>query len=112
MFVLTTRGDHPMKAMKIAFALCFGSVLLATTGCGKSKALEAAEEYQQAACACKDAACATTATQKYAARAADMATASSGEAEAITKATTAATECVTKVSMAGIPGMPGAPAKK
>jgi hypothetical protein len=101
-----------MKAMKIAFVLCFGAGLLATTGCGKSKALEAAEEYQQAACACKDAACATAASQKFAARAADMASASSSEAEAITKATSAATECVTKAAMSGVPGMPGAAPKK
>lgn len=96
-----------MKSMKIAFALCFGSMMLvAATGCGKSKALQSAEEYEKAACACKDATCATEASKKFAERAKDMATASSGETDAITKATAAATECVTKASMAGIPGMP------
>jgi hypothetical protein len=100
-----------MNSTKIALALCLGSIALATTGCGKSKALQAVEEYQAAACACKDTACATAATTKYAARSADMATASSGEAEAITKATSAATECVTKLAMAGVPGMPAMPKK-
>lgn len=100
-----------MKTIQIAFALCFGSMLLVTTGCGKSKALLSAEEYEKAACACKDAACATDASKKFGERAKDMATASSGETEAITKATTAASECVTKISMAGIPGMPAMPKK-
>ncbi len=96
-----------MKSTKIAFALCFGSLLLATTGCGKSKALMAAEEYQKNACECKDVPCVTDASKKYAEHAKEMASASSGEAEAITKASQAAAECVTKISMAGIPGMPG-----
>ncbi len=100
-----------MKSIKIAFALCFGSMMLVTAGCGKSKALLSAEEYEKAACACKDTTCATDATKKFADRAKDSATASSGEAEAITKATSAATECVTKLAMAGIPGMPAMPKK-
>ena len=100
-----------MKAIKIAFAVCFGSVLLATTGCGKSKYLMAAEEYEKEACACKDAACATAATQKFASHSAEAASAGSGEAEAITKASSAAAECVTKAAMAGIPGMPPMPKK-
>ncbi len=100
-----------MKAIKIAFALCFGSMMLVTTGCGKSKALLAAEEFEKNACACKDATCVADASKKYAEHAKEMATASSGETEAITKATTAASECVTKVSMAGIPGMPAMPKK-
>ena len=78
-----------MNMIKVAFALCFGSLMLATT-----------------ACACKDAACVTDAAKKFSAKASDMATASSGEAEAITKATTNATTCMTKISMAGVPGMP------
>jgi hypothetical protein len=94
-----------MKAIKIAFALCFGSMMLVTAGCGPSKALVSAQEYEKAACACKDAACATAATTKFAEHSKEMATASSGEAEAITKATSAASECVVKASMAGIPGM-------
>jgi hypothetical protein len=101
-----------MKSVKIAFALCFGSMMLVTTGCGKSKALMSAEEYEKDACACKDTACATSATKKFGERAKDMASASSGEADAITKATTAASECVTKIAMAGVPGMPGLPTKK
>jgi hypothetical protein len=94
-----------MKATKIVFALCFGSLMLAATGCGKSKALLSAEEYEKDACACKDTACITTASKKFADRAKDMATASSGETDAITKSTTKATECVTKVTMSSIPGM-------
>lgn len=100
-----------MNTLKVAFALCCASLMLATTGCGKSKALMAVEEYEQTACACKDVACVTTASKKFSEKAGDMATASSGEAEAITKATTNATTCVTKISMAGIPAMPGMPAK-
>ena len=79
-------------------------MMLFSAGCGKSKALMAAEEYQKAACACKDAKCVTDAAQKFAANAQDMATASSSEADAITKATTAAAECSTKAAMAGVPG--------
>lgn len=98
-----------MKTTKIAFALCFGSMMF-IAGCGKSKALLAAEEYEKAACACKDATCATTATKAFADKSADMASASSGDAEAITKASTAAAACVTKAAMAGMPAVPGMPA--
>ena len=94
-----------MNMIKVAFALCCGSLMLATTACGKSKALMAVEEYEQNACACKDAACVTEASKKFSAKASDMATASSGEAEAISKATTNATTCVSKISMVGIPGV-------
>jgi len=94
-----------MKTIKIAFALCFGSFMLLTTACGKSKALMAAEEYEKSACACKDLACVTESTKKFGENAKDMSSASSGEAEAITKASTNASACVTKISMAGIPGM-------
>jgi len=100
-----------MKTIKIAFVMCFGSMmLLGAAGCGKSKALLAAEEYEKAACACKDATCATAATKAFADKSADMASASSGDAEAITKASTAAAGCVTKAAMAGMPAMPGMPA--
>jgi hypothetical protein len=92
-----------MKITMIAVALCVGSMMFAT-GCGKSKAVLAVEEYEKAACACKDAACATAASQAYAAKSADMATAGSGDTEAITKATTNAAACVTKAAMAGMPG--------
>jgi hypothetical protein len=97
-----------MKTNNLWWAVGFGGVMLLSAGCGKSKALTAAEDYQKAACECKDAKCVTDAAQKFAAHAQDMATASSGEAEAITKATTAAAQCSTKVAMAGIPGAPGA----
>lgn len=102
-----------MKMIKATFALCFGSMmLLAASGCGKSKALMAAEEYEKAACACKDAACATAATKAFSDKAGDMASASGGEAEAITKASTAAAACVTKAAMSGVPAMPAMPGAK
>jgi hypothetical protein len=95
-----------MKMMKLVGAVCLGSWMVFAVGCGKSKALLAAEQYEKEACACKDAACTTKAAQAFAANAKDMATASSGDAEAITKATTHAVECTTKAAMSGIPGMP------
>jgi ABC-type glutathione transport system ATPase component len=94
-----------MTMIKFACALSFGSLmLLGASGCGKSKALLATEEYEKSACACKDATCVTEASKKYAESAKDMSTASSGEAEAITKATTNAASCATKAAMAGVPG--------
>jgi hypothetical protein len=101
-----------MKTMKLVGAVAIGSLLVLTAGCGKSKALLSAEEYQTATCACKDTACVTAAATKFAASAQDMATAKSSETDAIAKATTAATECTTKVSMAAMPAMPGMPPKK
>jgi hypothetical protein len=98
-----------MKTIKLAGALAIGSLLLLATGCGKSKALTAAEDYQTATCACKDATCVAAAAKKFADNAQDMATARSSEADAITKATSAATDCAMKVTMAGMPAMPGAP---
>jgi len=101
-----------MKIMKGAFAVFFGSMLLVgATGCGKSKALLAAEEYQKETCACKDAACVASASQKFATHSGEMATARSSEAEAITNATSAAAQCATKVTMASVPAMPGMPGK-
>jgi hypothetical protein len=98
-----------MDLTKIALALGASAMMIVTAGCGPSKALESAQEYEKAACACKDAACATDASKKFAERSKDMAAAKSSEAEAITKATAAAAECVTKASMAGLPGMPAMP---
>jgi hypothetical protein len=99
-----------MKSIKMVFALCVGSMMLA--GCGPSKALQSAEQYEKDACACKDAKCATDATTKYGERQKDVAASmKSDEAEAITKHATAASECVMKVSMAGVPGTPAMPAK-
>ena len=93
-----------MKKSTIVAVFCLGAIAAFTSGCGKSKGLLAAEEYQKAACACKDTACITEASKKFAEAAKDMGTASSGEAEAITKATSEATTCATKVAMAGVPG--------
>jgi len=101
-----------MKTMKLVGPLAIGLLLVLTAGCGKSKALLAAEDYQTATCACKDAACVTAAATKFAGSAQDMATARSGEADAIAKATTAAAQCSTKITMAAMPSMPGGPPKK
>jgi hypothetical protein len=101
-----------MKIMNSAVAVVFGSMLLMTaTGCGKSKALLAAEDYQKDTCACKDAPCVANAAQKFATHSAEMATAKGSEAEAITNATSAAAQCATKVTMASVPGMPAMPGK-
>jgi fatty acid-binding protein DegV len=98
--------------MNVVVALGLASIMAFAAGCGKSKALLAAEDYEKTACACKDTACVTAAAKKFADSAKDMATASSSDAEAITKATAAATECSTKVAMSSIPSMPGMPGKK
>ncbi len=99
-----------MKTIKIAFALCFGSMMLVTAGCGKSKALLNAEEYEKAVCECKDLACTTAPAKKYGENAAkDAASLSSSETEAMTKATTHAGECLTKLTMASVPKMPAMP---
>ncbi len=93
-------------------ALFLGALMAFATGCGKSKALEATEEYEKATCACKDVACITAAAKKYGESSKEMAGAKSGEAEAITKAATNAGQCATKVTMASIPAIPamgGAP---
>ncbi len=94
-----------MKMSIVGTAVVLGATMLLTTGCGKSAALTMSEEYETAACACKDTACATAATKKYSDNAKDMVTAKSSEADQITKATTNATQCVTKLAMASVPGM-------
>ncbi len=76
------------KTTTIVAALGLGILSAFASGCGKSKALLAAEEYEKTACACKDTTCVTAATTKFSENAKDMATASGGEAEAIAKATT------------------------
>lgn len=98
--------------MKMKLACLFVLGLLATA-CGKNKLVEAAETYEKAACACKDNACATAATTKFASDSAAGASSqpSGGDAEVYTKLTTTATGCVTKLAMAGIPAMPAMPAK-
>jgi hypothetical protein len=104
------RVTHEKAAMTkstIVTVLCVGAIAAFASGCGPSKALQAAQEYEKSACACKDTACITDAAKKFGEAAKDMATASSGEADAITKATTEAT----KIAMAGVPGAAGA-AKK
>ncbi len=95
-----------MKKSTIVAVLGFGAIAALASGCGKSKALMAAEDFQKAACACKDTNCVTEASKKFAEAAKDMGTASSGEADAITKATSEATSCATKIAMAGVPGAP------
>ena len=96
-----------MKSIKIAIALCFGSMMLA--GCGPSKMLQAAQEYEKATCACKDLACATEASKKYQEKVKEAGVAGGSEGEALGKATTAAGECLTKLTTAAIPAMPAMP---
>lgn len=99
--------------MKNVIIGILGMGLLALgTGCGPSKLLTAAQDYEKAACACKDIACTTEASKKYADAAKEAGAAGSSEAEAITKATTAAAACVTKIATSSVPGMPAMPGKK
>ena len=98
--------------MKMKLACLFVLGLL-SAACGKNKMVEAAEVYEKAACACKDSACATAATTKFAADNGGASAApptSGGDAEAYTKSITGASACVTKLAMAGIPTMPAMPA--
>lgn len=95
-----------MKTTTVMTMACLGALMAFGSGCGPSKALQAAQQYEKDSCACKDAACIADVSKKFADKAGDMATASSSEADAITKATTNATQCATKVATAGIPGMP------
>ena len=102
---------------KIASLVALGALLVIASACGKNKMVEAAENYEKEACACKDVPCTTTASQKFAAETTKAASspASGSDAEAITKSTTKATECITKIAMSGVPGMPpmpGTPGKK
>jgi hypothetical protein len=99
-----------MNHIRIA-TLC--AVALVLAGCGKNKMLEAAENYEKEACACKDAACATTASTKFAEETkknASSAPTSGSDAEAYSKAVQKATECVTKAAMSNMPTMPNMPA--
>ncbi len=100
-----------MNSIKIALALGFGSMMLVTAGCGPSKLLQAAQEYEKAACACKDVACTAEAAKKYGEKAKEAGPGGSSEGEALAKATSAATECATKLATANIPGMPAMPKK-
>ena len=104
-----TRNKTMTKTTSIVTVLCLGALTAFASGCGPSKALQAAQAYETAACACKDSACVTAATKAFGDASKDMATASSSEADAITKSTTNATACVTKVSMASMPAMPAMP---
>lgn len=68
-------------------------------GCGKNKAVTAAEDYATKACACRDAKCATDAMAAYAAKAKDLkdATGIDADIKAIMDADTKATACIAKV---------------
>jgi hypothetical protein len=92
-----------MKAMKTVFAV---ALVVLATGCGKSEALKAAEEYETTACACKTLDCTTAASKAYTEKLGAAGTAKSGEAEALTKSTANAAACVTKLALSGIPGLP------
>lgn len=81
--------------------LSAAAMLTLAIGCGKSKMLQASEDYAKDACDCKDAKCVEAATKKYN-DAIQGTTPGSSEAEAIGKNTTKATECVTKAAMSGM----------
>lgn len=97
----------------IKHALCFttliGSFAMIGCGGGADELVKATQKYETDACACKDSACVTKATQDYSKANTDLAgkklVPSESEAKKITDASTKATECVTKISMAGVPGM-------
>lgn len=76
-------------------------------GGGGEESVKAAESYATAACACKDTACTTKASQDYAsaaqAAAAKAKSMSEGDVKKITDATSKATDCMTKLAMAGVP---------
>jgi hypothetical protein len=90
------------------------TAVLVLSGCGKNKMVEVAENYEKDACACKDAACATAASNKFAEESTKNASSvpkTGGDAEAYSKAVSNATQCVTKAAMSGVPGgMPAMPA--
>ena len=90
------------------WVVCGALLTLTLAGCGKNKLLVVAENYEKEACACKDAACATAASAKFAeatAKDASSVPTSGGDAEAYSKSVTNATACVTKAAMSGIPGV-------
>lgn len=99
--------------MKKLVCLAVCGAMFVLVGCGKNKMVEAAENYEKEACACKDAACATAASNKFAAETSKNATSvptSGSDAETYSKHVSAATQCVTKAAMSGVPGMPPMPA--
>lgn len=97
---------------KVMIATVCASVLV-LAACGKNKMLVAAETYEKEACACKDAACATAASNKFAEETKKNAMsmpASGADAEVYSKAVQNATNCVTKAAMGNLPAMPNMPA--
>jgi hypothetical protein len=103
-----------MKKATTVGSLCLGALAILAMGCGKSKQLQAAETYEQEACACKDAQCAAAATQKFTEATGGIGVGNrmltesgTADTQAVTKAMTNANACVMKVSMAGVPGMGG-----
>ena len=99
-------------------ASLLGCIVLAAvvvSGCGKNKLVEVAQKYEKEVCACKDSACATSASQKFseetAKNAGDVPT-SGSDAEEYSKAVSNATACVTKLATASVPGAAGVAAAK
>jgi hypothetical protein len=95
--------------------LCLGALAALAMGCGKSKQLQAAEAYEQAACACKDAQCAADATKTFTDATGGIPVSNrlltesgTSDTQAVARAMTNANACVMKVSMQGVPGAGGA----
>lgn len=92
-------------------ALVLSSVLATfAIGCGggAEELVKASETYATAACACKDATCASKAATDYGtatqALAGKKMVPSEADTKKITDATTKASECTIKLATAGIPG--------
>ena len=88
-----------MKSLQLTIGALSVAGLILITGCGKHKAVTAAEDYATKVCACKDAKCATEAMAAYAAKAKDLkdATGTDADIKAILDADTKATACIAKV---------------
>ena len=88
-----------MTTRKMLVGSLMGLLLLAG-GCGKNKAVKAAEDMAAAVCACKDAECAMKALEKGSAQLAKMTEEKGTESDAkeLMKAMSKAQECATKLT--------------
>ena len=84
--------------MRVSVAACLASLAL-VAGCGKNKAVKAAEDMADAVCACKDTACAAAAAKKGEEALAGMMNESGTEsdAKAITDAMAKMQGCLDKI---------------
>lgn len=91
-----------MKSLQLTLGALSIVGLLFTTGCGKNKAVVAAEDFATKACACKDAVCAMNAAVAFTAKAEEHKDARGSEADikAINVASDKATACIAKLTPA------------